>query len=201
MTEELLPVTQEYRDAAASLRIHDFCHSLNDAGFKNGTHDKSHVVQAFAAHRLATQTPHDAGENNLTKAATDLLNACQIADIKGELADEIDGSLMDAVFNALSAMPKRNEDRSSDGVFEALLPVIHWYQSDEQPFPPIETIITNMVSDLQDDRAKALAYDKLKKAADKLSFAAQSSGGTAGKDDKLIQAIAEYSEAALKGQS
>lgn len=83
----------------------------------------------------------------------------------------------------------------------AIKPVEHWYQSDEEHPRPLVDILTDIVADLQEDRVKSLAYGQLKKAADKLSFAAQTSGGTSGNDESLVQAIAEYSAAALKGKS
>lgn len=76
----------------------------------------------------------------------------------------------------------------------ALRPVIDWYQSDEMEPRPIADIVADIVSDLQHDRFIALKMPALLKAADHLSVCAQTSGGTAGRDDGLVDAISDYSK-------
>lgn len=78
----------------------------------------------------------------------------------------------------------------------ALKPVLHWYQSDEYPARPIAELIADIVADLQTDRRQALTLPRLIKAADRLSVCAQTTGGTAGRDEELVAAIDEYSKAA-----
>jgi len=44
---------------------------------------------------------------------------------------------------------------------QVLLPVLHWYQSDEHPERPLLDIVIDIVADLQTDRADALKYAAL----------------------------------------
>jgi len=99
-----------------------------------------------------------------------------------------------ATFAALSEAKERVQRDSvsaqADAMRDALEPVMDWYQSDEQHPRCILTIVKEVVADLQADRTMALHCEALLRDADKLAFAAQTTGG--GPDAGLIKAIDDY---------
>lgn len=78
---------------------------------------------------------------------------------------------------------------------EAIEPVRHWYQSDEEDARPLVNILADIVADLRVDRALALKAKKLLLAGSNLSICAQTTGGTAGSDAGLMLAIEQWSKA------
>jgi hypothetical protein len=55
-----------------------------------------------------------------------------------------------------------------DAVTKAVEPILHWYQSDEHDPRPLADILTDVVADLQHDRAEALKLDAVTKERDGL---------------------------------
>jgi hypothetical protein len=95
----------------------------------------------------------------------------------------------------LLARHRQNHAAPSNGLREALEPVLHWYQSDEQDERPLEDIVRDVVTDLQHDRALSLQAWKLHFAGANLSVCAQTTGGVAGPDSGLMLAIRNWAEA------
>lgn len=54
---------------------------------------------------------------------------------------------------------------ADDPIRRALAPVLHWYQSDEQPERPTLDIVRDIVEDLEEDRADNLRMRRIAREA------------------------------------
>lgn len=162
------------------------------------------------AHLTPTDAMIEAG-NALASSVEELVTPLERASAdlvsRGKVANEGVESAFDRARNSIAnwqaALAQQQPSGEVVEVQAEVDPVLHWYQSDEHHPRPLAKIVRDIVADLQTDRAHALALSKVLQAADTLSFCAQTTGGTAGRDGALVAAIESYStirDAALAQQ-